>query len=584
MRRLTFTILAVSTVLTALVPVSPARAAGTITLFGSGNGHGIGLSQWGAFGLAQDGWSHGDILTHFYQGTRVSSSAALPRHVRVGLTTDERTIHLEAAHGSIRLWVGAPITGTFVGSIPQGETWTVRPAGDGSYRVRDSAGDPVGGRRWGSGRDNLYATYSDTNSRVFVPESDQIYGTGFTYARGSLEFNTYGCATRCKERLILAIRFEEYLLGVAEVPNGWPMPALKAQAVASRTYAAYGIEHDGLRAGCACDLTDGQSDQTYVGWSKESSADGDRWVRAVTATKDQAVTYGGALIQAFFTSSDGGYSENVEDAWHGGDPRYAIPYLRGVCDPGENTSSNPWESWSRSFSASDATSRLRAYTGNIGTISRFDGDVRGVSGRIITVVVRGDAGHATITGTELRAALGLPDDRVWFDKDKNVLGAIRVEYDALNCRPGLPTTQQLALPDGSRQRFERGGIYRNTTTDATVWVRGAIYDEYRAVGEVNGDLGLPTGDIVQLTPQVIANGCTGCKLLKFQGGRIYVTPDVGAHALWGAVVAAYADDGGPDGSLGFPTGRVQTAPDGSTSATFQHGTISCPAGGSCTTS
>src|SRR5439155_224822 len=79
MRRLTFTILAVSTVITALVPVSPARAASTITLFGSGNGHGIGLSQWGAFGLAQDGWSHGDILTHFYQGTRVSSTAALPR-------------------------------------------------------------------------------------------------------------------------------------------------------------------------------------------------------------------------------------------------------------------------------------------------------------------------------------------------------------------------------------------------------------------------------------------------------------------------------------------------------------------------
>src|SRR5437879_188234 len=96
MRRLTFTILAVSTVITALVPVSPARAAGTITLFGSGNGHGIGLSQWGAFGLAQDGWSHGDILTHFYQGTRVSSTAALPRHVRVGLTTDERTIHLRS--------------------------------------------------------------------------------------------------------------------------------------------------------------------------------------------------------------------------------------------------------------------------------------------------------------------------------------------------------------------------------------------------------------------------------------------------------------------------------------------------------
>src|SRR5204863_1765680 len=120
-----------------------------------------------------------------------------------------------------------------------------------------------------------------------------------------------------KERLVLAIRFEQYLLGVAEVPNDWPMQALEAQAVASRTYAAYGIQRNGRRARCACDVADGENDQTYEGWSKETGSDGDRWVQAVTATSGQVVTYGGALIQAFFASSDGGHTENVEDAWHG---------------------------------------------------------------------------------------------------------------------------------------------------------------------------------------------------------------------------------------------------------------------------
>jgi SpoIID/LytB domain protein len=585
MRRSFVLLLAASTALTVVVATSPADASGSITFYGSGNGHGIGLSQWGAYGLAQEGWSHRRILTHFYTGTGVSSNNPLPRRVRVGLTTDVRTIHLQAGPGSVRLWVGDPLTGTAVGTIPQGQTFSVRPASDGSFRVRDASGDVVGGRRWGNGKDRLYATYADTGSRVFVPEADQVSGTGFTYAHGRLELDTYGCATRCRERLVLRIRFEQYLLGISEVPNTWPRQALQTQAVASRTYAAYAVERFGKRSDCACDLTDGGNDQTYVGWSKESSFEGDRWVSAVKKTEGQVVTYKGELIQAFFTSSDGGYTENVEDAWHGGDPRYAIPYLRGVCDPGENTSANPWESWNRTFTLADATARLRGSTGDIGTFSTFSGDVRGVSGRIITVVAHGDTGRATITGSELRAAFGLPDDRVWFDKDKNVLGAIRVEYDDLNCRPGVPTSQELVLADGSgsRQRFEKGAIYDNTAASVTVWIRGTIYDEYRAVGEVMGVLGLPSDVVVALTSGA-DGGCDGCQMARFQGGRIYANPDTGTHALWGPLLAAYLDRGGPGGALGYPTSRVTTAGDGSTSATFQHGAIACPAGGACTVS
>ena len=194
-------------------------------------------------------------------------------------------------------------------------------------------------------------------------------------------------------------------------------------------------------------------------------------------------------------------------------------------------------------------------------MSRFSGDVRGVSGRIVTVVVRGDSGHATITGSQLRAAFGLPDDRVWFDKDRNILGAIRTEYDRMNCRPGLPTSQRLLLADGSRQRFENGGIYRNSTTDVSLWIRGSVYDEYRAVREVKGVLGLPTDDVVRLTPTSFSNGCARCKLWIFQGGRIYANPNAGTHALWGAVLTAYVDDGAAGGPLGYPTDRVRTAPE-----------------------
>jgi SpoIID/LytB domain protein len=582
MRRISFLAVVLATA-AMLVPTAPAQAASSFTFFGSGYGHGIGLSQWGAFGLASDGWSHEQILTHFYTGTQVVADAALPSKIRVGLTVDERTIHLKASSGSVRLWEGAPSTGAAIGTIASGDTWAVSPARRGAFKVVDASGSTVGGKTWGSRTEPLFATFEDTGARVFVPEADQIYGSGFTYAHGFLEFDTYPSGgSCCLERLILRIPFEQYLLGIGEVSSSWPMQALESQVDASRTYAAYVMRHFGIRSSCNCDLTDGGNDETYVGWSKESGTGGDRWVTAVQDTSREVVTYQGALIQAFFSASDGGHTENVEDAWHGGDPRYAIPYLRGVCDPGENTSSNPWVSWKRSFSAADVTARLQPYTGSIGTISRFSGDVRGSSGRIITTVVSGATGSSTVTGGQLRAALGLPDDRVWVNSNHNIVGAIRALYDQMNCTPGLPTSPQLVLSDGSRQLFAKGGIYQNSGLDVVTYLKGTIFEEYRAVGGVNGVLGWPASPLVKLSTN--ADGCTGCARVNFDHGRIYEMKSIGAHALWGDVLTAYLDDGGAGGALGLPTSRVRTADDGSTSATFEHGSIACSASGSCSVS
>src|ERR1700675_542532 len=91
-------------------PTSTAGAAGSsFTFFGSGFGHGIGMSQWGAYGMASAGWSHADILTHFYSGTKLQDTVALPRKVRVGLALNQRSVHLTALHGSLRLWTGRPL-------------------------------------------------------------------------------------------------------------------------------------------------------------------------------------------------------------------------------------------------------------------------------------------------------------------------------------------------------------------------------------------------------------------------------------------------------------------------------------------
>jgi uncharacterized protein with LGFP repeats len=229
--------------------------------------------------------------------------------------------------------------------------------------------------------------------------------------------------------------------------------------------------------------------------------------------------------------------------------------------------------WKVSYSAGSVTNRLAGYTGNIGTVTGFGDFTRGVSGRIITVRVQGGSGSDVITGAQFRAGLGLKDDRVWVNRNKNVTGRIRATYDAEACAPGLPTSPEVDVPGGSRQLFESGAIYRNAG-DVTVWLKGVIFDEYTAVGGPTGRLRLPISKVVPISG---VTGCaSGCSRTSFERGRIYWKSGVGANALWGRVLDAFLGHDGVNGSLGFPTSRVQVADNGSTSATFEHGSIQCP--------
>jgi SpoIID/LytB domain protein len=563
-------------VVAALATGSVALATDSFRFHGSGYGHGIGMSQWGAYGMAQDGWSYRRILTHFYSGTRVID-ATVPARLRVGLTRGRSTIHLTARSGPVDLWLDGPGE-TFVARIPGGRTWTVSAAPAlRKYTIRNQTGALVTGARVGGPARPLFVTYRG-GSRVFVPEADEVWHRGYAYAYGFLEFDLTSCSTRCVERLTIELPLERYLRGLGEMPSGWPGAALRAQAVAARTFVTYKIRRYGLRTDCDCHVEDGAGDQVYVGWSKESGPDGDRWVAAVTDTAGEVVTYGGSVIQAFYAASDGGFSEDVEDVWHGGNPAFAIPYLRGVCDPGEYTGANPWTDWTRTFTAANLTARLSPYTGNIGRISSFRNVRRGISGRIVSATARGPGGSAVVAGTELRAALGLPDRRVWINRDRNITGAVRAKYDAVMCRPGLPRSPVLGLDHGSRQLFARGGIYRNGAVDLTVWLKGSIHTEYLRVGGARGRLGLP---VTAVRPSFgrAADACSGCRRLVLESGRIYLKPGLGAHALWGSVLNAYLARGGAGSALGYPLTRVRTQ-GGVARASFEHGTIAC-AGSDC---
>lgn len=492
----------------AFLPAATATAGPDgFTFYGSGFGHGLGMSQWGSYGLALEGWNHQEILTHFYSGSKLGRATDVPPTLRIGLAQGRDKVRLEAEEGPVDLRLGGRKAGDTIATIPRGQTWVVRVLDDG-YRIVDADGEPVGDPVGGPSSD-LFAVYEPNRAHVRVPEAFH------TYARGYIELNIYDCADRCAMRLVLVIDPEEYLYGLAEVPSSWPVEALQAQAIAARTYALRKAASGQHRPGCDCALYATSYDQVYAGWDKEGGLDGDRWVRAVDDTAGTVLRYGGELIQAFYMSSSGGHTEDNENVW-GGTP---IEYLRGVCDPGDYTSANPSATWQVSFAAPRLSKALGL---GIGAVTGFAPAERGVSGRIVQVTVRGEQGSATISGATLRSALGLRDDRVWINRDRQVTGPIRNRYDAMGCSPGLPLSSQVGVAGGLRQAFETATIFYS---DAT-----------------------------------------------------------GASALDGVVLAFYRSNGGPRGDLGFPTSDVRVLPNGNLRASFERGVITCRPNGSCSIS
>lgn len=133
---------------------------------------------------------------------------------------------------------------------------------------------------------------------------------------------------------------DRYLMGIAEVPFSWPVEALRAQAIAARTYLAWTLDRgrssNGRRYGydiCATDQC-----QVYKGLSGVRGVDGDRWELAVVSTGNQILLDGGDPLQALYSSTSGGRTRSVEDVF-GSAPN---PYLTGVSSPDEDS---PFVNW-----------------------------------------------------------------------------------------------------------------------------------------------------------------------------------------------------------------------------------------------
>ena len=395
---------------------SPASAAErTVVIKGGGFGHGIGMSQYGAYGRALAGHGARRILEHYYTGVDVRSEQ-MPRRVRVGLLQGASAISFSSSatfggsgHVEFRLGEG----GELVSSGDAGVAWRAEATRKGGVRllrngvrVRSSAaplGTPVKA---------LEVVYRRFGSVVGVAQK----GTGYAYGRLEIAiYRSSSCSPGFCLRLVNGLSFQKYLYGLGEVPSSWPLEALKAQTIAARTYAFRKYLAMGShRQPCDCTIIDTAAEQVYLGDGKRvgSGAYWDRWRAAVDQTKDTVIMYRGSPIDALYSASSGGHTENNENVWGGS----ALPYLRGVNDRYDGVAGNPYHEWTVRMSWSEFSAQLDAYFGT-GRVRDFDilGPL-GVSGRV--TVVRSDGGGVRIVGVDrkvrasgsaVKSALGLRD-------------------------------------------------------------------------------------------------------------------------------------------------------------------------------
>jgi stage II sporulation protein D len=336
----------------------------TFVIKGRGWGHGVGLSQYGALGLARQGTTYDGILTHYYPGTKLGPAPI--SKVRVLLAEGRKSVTISAPS---------------------------------QFRVRDGVGElhilAPGSYTFGPGL-SIKVQGAAKPERLqgpllFVPGALPL-SVGRPY-RGQIQVVSEGG----KLQVINLVGLEAYLYGVvpSEVPTHWPAEALKAQAVVARSYALANRKTSG-----AFDLYSDVRSQVYLGVQEEEQSTTD----AVDGTAGEVLLYQGQVARTYYHSTSGGRTAAIADAWPGSKP---VPYLVSVPDPGDSLS--PHHQWGPFvFSGKTIATALKA-RGTLLDVTTTPNP----SGRVQTVTALTSLGQWTADGPHVRRALGLRS--TWFD-------------------------------------------------------------------------------------------------------------------------------------------------------------------------
>ncbi len=425
-------------------PVGAASEAATITITGRGWGHGRGLGQYGAKGYADQGWSSGQILDHFYQGTTAGTVPAdnmvNPDRVRVELSYNKgasTTVGLGAGNILLR----GP-GNEDLGYISNG---AVRLSHDGTQFLVSYATSCNG--PW-----TLVGGIAEHDYVRLIPESTATEGSpesmlhvcrsgsAKTWYSGEIIADEHA-GTR---RTVNYTTIEEYLRGVVpnESPSKWPLPALEAQAVAARSYAMAGdTRHLPYADTCEttrCQVFKGRYHQA-AGGSIYPTTD-PRTDAAIAATTGLVrVNSAGRVARTEFSSSTGGYT--------------AGGTFPSVKDDGDAVEDNPNRSWTKVVDVSALERKFGR--GKLLELVAVERNGLGADGgRITKIDFRFENGTVTQSGWVARTTLGLKSD--WF-----TLGPIlRGESEQIaNYVEQLAETFLGTTPDGTTTQAWASRVY-----------------------------------------------------------------------------------------------------------------------------
>jgi stage II sporulation protein D len=367
---------------------NPVTLPATITFYGRGYGHGVGLSQYGAKGRALDGQSAETILAHYYKGTSIGTMSNSTVRVLVLHSFAATSSNPVQVYGRGATWSIDGVSKTF----PVDARLRFTPSVSGTtttWKVLVNATD-------GS---ILYSAASPSSIRMRSGTGTtlQLWSTPSAYDRFRGVLRLIGSTNGTSlVNVVNELPMESYLRGVvpAEISASWPAESIKAQAIAARSYAEYRLHP----TTGTYDVYNDTRSQVYLGYLAEKTAT----TAAIQATAGKVLrTSTGAKVTALFHSADGGWTENNENVFTsstGAKTAGVYSYLRGSSDRRPDGTSydgaSPYATWhTNTYTLAQIQAWFAADSrSNVGTLVALDLRNRGVSGRLISVTLIGANG------------------------------------------------------------------------------------------------------------------------------------------------------------------------------------------------
>ena len=358
---------------------------------GSGYGHGVGLSQYGAKGQALEGKSAVEILNYYFPEAQVTPVA------------DTATIVVNVAHQVSALEIELPPNDFAILANKTMTSTNLEPQTPLNFEMNGKfISGPIGqARRW-------IINWNNPESIILLKRGNTTMklNHGFIKLR-SVKIPGVGFRIEATNHLRL---HDEYLYGIAEVPSSWPSAALESQVIASRTYALMRMKS--IKRACDCHVYNSKYDQAFVGYSKEGEPRyGKLWKAAVDATATDessglAITINQRPVSVFFSSSSGGFTQRPVDVW-GTD----IAHLVNVADPWSIDPANNknYASWRKKVSQ-----RKMAKAFGLPDVERYEITARTITKSVLSITAFSSAGEVkTLSIGTFKSAVKLPSS--WFD-------------------------------------------------------------------------------------------------------------------------------------------------------------------------